>query len=143
MGKYLPDVPEDPPDEELTPSQLHDRFERVTNLDADELREVKDSERNRVYKERNSDAAQPGDEPLDDAIRLAETPASEWEDKDDAFNEVEEARELLDFVDRTAAQGASRDKDRAMIPEEEPHYGKQEMSLVRWGVDPYPDDSYP
>jgi len=143
MGKYLPDPPEEPDQDELTPTQLHDRFESVTNLDADEMREVKSSERNRIYKERNSGAAQPGDEPLDDAIRLAETPASEWSDEDDGFNEVAEAKELLNFVDRTATQGASREKDGAMIEEEEPHYGKQEMSLIRWGVDPFPDDSYP
>lgn len=141
--KFLPDPDDEPPDEELTPTELHDRFERNTNMTAEEGRDALESERNEIYKRRNSDAAQEGDEPLEDFIRLAETPASEWEDKDDGFNEVEEARELLDFVDRTAAQGATREKDGALIPEEEPHYGKQEWSLVRWGVDPFPDDDVP
>lgn len=143
MAKYLPDPPEEPPDDELTPDQLHDRFERVTNITAQEGREVLESKRNEVYKRRNSSQAQEGDEPLEDFIRLAETPASEWQDKDDGFNEVEEAKELLDFVDRTAAQGAEKEKEGAMLPDEEPHYGKQEMSLMRWGVDVFPEDEYP
>lgn len=133
----LPTIDDTPPDEELSGPEMHDRWTDATNLTASELRDVKESKRNKIYKERNSGASQPGDEPLDDAIRLAETPKSEWGDKDDGFNEYEEAEEALNFLRRTGAQGAScSDRDRAMIEEEEPHYGKQEMSLVRWGFDP-------
>lgn len=141
--EYLPDPPDEPRDEELTPNQLHDRFESVTNMTAAEGRRALEDPRNDAYKSRNSEAAQPGDEPLEDFIKLAETPASEWRDVDDGFNEVEEARELLDFVDRTAAQGVDRPPADEALVEEEPHYGKQEWSLVRWGVDPYPEDDVP
>lgn len=135
--KYLPEPPDEPEDEKLSAEELHDRWEDVTNLGAAELRDVLDSERNDEYKERNSEMAQEGDEPLRDAIMLAETPAEEWDEE-----EVEEAREALDFISRTAAQGAEKEKEGAMLPEE-PHYGKQEMSLVRWGVDPFPEDGWP
>lgn len=140
---YTPDPSDKPPDEELTPQQLHNRFERVTNMTAEEGRQALEDPRNRAYKRRNSEKSQPGDEPLEDFIRLAETPASEWSDEDDGFNEVKQAEELLNFVDRTAAQGADRPpKDEALV-EDEPHYDKQEWSLIRWGVDPYPDDGVP
>jgi hypothetical protein len=138
--KYLPEVPDNPPDEELTGHEMHDRWEQVTNMDAQGLRYLKQSERNERYLERNSDEAQERNEPLNDAIRLAETPASQWEDEDDGFNEVKQAEEALNFIRRTAAQGASQDKDRAMIEDERPHYGKQEMSLARWALDPFPEE---
>jgi hypothetical protein len=37
-------IPSDPPDDELTPRQLYDRFEEVTNLTASELKAFRDSD---------------------------------------------------------------------------------------------------
>jgi hypothetical protein len=68
---YTPDPTDKPPDDELTPQQLHDRFERVTNMTAEEGRQALEDPRNQAYKRRNSEKSQPGDEPLEDFIRLA------------------------------------------------------------------------
>jgi predicted DNA-binding protein (UPF0251 family) len=61
-------IPSDPPDDELTPRQLHDRVDAVVNLTADELEAFRASEYNQDYLEANSDRAQEGNEPLDDVI---------------------------------------------------------------------------
>lgn len=134
--KFLPDPSDDPPDEELTPRQLHDRFEKNTNLDPRLVDDLRASEAFEEYRDAKS-GGQPIGEPLDDYERLATTPASEWEDKDDGFNEVEEAEELLDYVDRTAAQGADGQElgDTGVT--------KQELSLLTWGVDVDPEDEFP
>jgi len=128
-------IPNDPPDDELTPRQLYDRFEDAVNLDVDELRAFKASEYNDAYNSMKSEAAQPGDEPLDDVIRLSETPASMWRDVDDGFNEVEEARELLDFQRRTQAQIRSQGLGDNYLTEAR-NMQKREAASIRWGIDP-------
>jgi hypothetical protein len=128
-------IPNDPPDDELTPRQLYNRFEDAVNLDVEELRAFKASEYNEAYNEMKSEAAQPGDEPLDDVIRLSETPASMWRDVDDGFNEVEEARELLDFQRRTQAQIASQGLGENYLTEAR-NMQKREAASIRWGIDP-------
>jgi len=128
-------IPDDPPDGDLTPQQLHDRIDEVTNLTADELRAFKGSDFNQEYNRVKSDAAQPGDEPLDDVIRLLETPASEYRDVDDGFNEIEEARELLSFQRRTQAQIASQGLGSNFLTDAE-NMQKREAASIRWGIDP-------
>jgi len=128
-------IPDDPPDEELTPNQLHDRFEDVTNLQADDLRAFRDSEYNEAYLEQNSEQAQDKNKPLNDAIRLAETPADEWRDKDDGFDEVAEAEELLDFQRRTQGQIKSQGLGENYLTDEEV-MPKREAASIRWGIDP-------
>jgi len=64
-------IPSNPPDDELTPEELHERFDAAVNVTADELREFQDSLYNERYLESNSEQAQPGDEPLEDAIEAA------------------------------------------------------------------------
>jgi len=128
-------IPNDPPDDELTPSQLYDRFEDAVNLDVDELRAFKASEYNEAYNATKSEAAQPGDEPLDDVIRLSETPASMWRDVNDGFNEVEEARELLDFQRRTQVQIKSQGLGENYLTEAR-NMQKREAASIRWGIDP-------
>jgi hypothetical protein len=128
-------IPDDPPDEELTPNQLHDRFESVTNLQADALRDFKDSKFNDAYLDQNSEQAQDGNEPLNDAIRLAETPADEWRDKDDGFNEVAEAEELLDFQRRTQGAIKSQGLGENYLTDEEV-MPKREAASIRWAIDP-------
>lgn len=133
---FLPDPPDDPPDDELTPTELHDRFEAATNLSPAAADRLVESEPFAIYGEEKS-GGQPLMEPLDDYVRLKETPADEWRDVDDGFNEVEEAEELLDYVDRTAAQGA----DGTELGDT--GHTKQELSLMTWGVDPFPEDGFP
>ena len=128
-------IPDDPPDADLTPEQLHDRIEEVTNLTADELRAFKGSDFNAAYNRTKSDAAQPGDEPLDDVIRLLETPASEYRDVDDGFNEMEEGRELLNFQRRTQAQIASQGLGENYLTDLEVMQ-LREAASIRWGIDP-------
>jgi len=50
----------------LSPEELYDRVEDTVNLSVDDLFAFKRSEYNDEYNARKSDAAQPGDEPLDD-----------------------------------------------------------------------------
>jgi len=128
-------IPDDPPDADLTPEQLHDRIDEVTNLTADELRAFKGSDFNQEYNRVKSDAAQPGDEPLDDVIRLLETPASEYRDLDDGFNEIEEGRELLSFQRRTQAQIAAQGLGENYLTDLEVMQVREAAS-IRWGIDP-------
>jgi len=128
-------IPDDPPDDELTPGQLHDRIDEVTNLSADELRAFQESDYNQAYNMAKSDAAQPGDQPLEDVIRLLETPREEYRDVDDGFNEVDEARELLSFHRRTQAQIESQGLGSNFLTDAE-NMQKREAASIRWGIDP-------
>jgi len=131
-------IPSDPPDDELTPTELYDRVESVTNLDVAELEAFQESSYNEAYLESNSEQAQPGDEPLEDAIRLLETPADEYRDLDDGFNEVEEAEELLDFQRRTQGQIESQGLGENYLTEAR-DMTKREAASIRWGIDPDAD----
>lgn len=122
------DPPDDPPDEELTINQLHDRWEASTNLSAGELRDFRDSAYNQAYLDQNSSKAQAGDEPLNDAIMLAETPADEWGE-----TEREEAEEALDWIDRHGAQAEDGLGDNFLTETED--MTKREAAGIRWGVD--------
>jgi len=131
-------IPSDPPDDELTPRQLHDRVDAVVNLTADELEAFRASEYNQDYLEANSDRAQEGNEPLDDVITLLETPPDEWRDVEDGFNEIAEARELLDFQRRTQAQIKSQGLGSNTIAEYD-DMTFREAASIRWGIDPDDD----
>jgi len=128
-------IPSDPPDDELTPRQLYDRFEEVTNLTASELKAFRDSEYNEQYLEGNSDRAQRGNEPIDDVITLLETPPEQWRDVQDGFNEIAEAREMLDFQRRTQAQIKSQGLGSNTLPEYD-DMTFREAASIRWGIDP-------
>lgn len=137
----LPDVDFDTDTEALTPQEAHDRWESVTNLDAPDLRAVKDSERNERYLDRAS--GNQGDDdppieggPLEDAIHLAETPRDEW-----GADERAEADEALNFLSRWEAD-FSQEEGEALLPEE-PRVHKDELSGIRWGFDPAPGDEFP
>jgi hypothetical protein len=128
-------IPSDPPDDELTPRQLHDRVDAVVNLTADELEAFRASEYNQDYLEANSDRAQEGNEPLDDVITLLETPPDQWRDVEDGFNEIAEARELLDFQRRTQAQIKRQGLGSNTIAEYD-DMTFREAASIRWGIDP-------
>lgn len=122
------DPPDDPPEGELTNHELHDRWEASTNLTVAQLRRFKDSKYNEVYLEENSSQAQEGNEPLNDAIMLAETPADEWGEE-----EREEATEALNWIDRHGAQAEDGLGDNFLTDEED--MTKREAAGIRWGVD--------
>jgi len=126
--KPIFDPPDEPPEEELTNNQLHDRWESATNLTATELREFRDSEYNAAYLEENSSKAQDGNEPLNDAIMLASTPADEWGE-----NEREEAIEALNWIDRHGSQAKGGLGDNFITDNED--MTKREAAGIRWGVD--------
>jgi len=128
-------IPNQPPDDELNPQQLHDRVDDAINLSLGELEAFRDSELNQAYLQANSEAAQPGDQPLDDVIRLVDTPRSEYSDADDGFNEVEESRELLDFQRRTQGQIKSQGLGSNTIDGFEDATFR-EVASIRWGIDP-------
>ena len=128
-------VPSDPPDDALTPQQLADRVDDVVNLTVEELEAFRESEYNEEYLAANSERAQRGNEPLDDVIRLLETPPEEWRDVDDGFNEIAEARELLDFQRRTQAQIKSQGLGSNTIAEYD-DMTFREAASIRWGIDP-------
>jgi len=128
-------IPSKPPDEELSPAQLRDRVFSVVNLSLSELRAFRDSQYNEAYLDGNSSKAQRGNEPLDDVIRLLETPESDWEDAADGFNEVAEARELLNFQRRAQAQIRSQGLGSNTIGGfNDMTY--REAASIRWGIDP-------
>jgi hypothetical protein len=127
---------------EMSPARAHDAWEEMTNLDGGELREVRDSERNGVYLDR-AEGNQTDDNPpipggpLSDAITLAETPRDEW-----GPDERAEAEEARNFLARTLPQ-YEEDQGTALIEDQSPRIHKNEMSLLRWGFDPEPDDGFP
>jgi len=104
-----------------------DDFQDTVNMSVGELEAWKDSDNYAAYQERKS-GGQEGTEPIDDAIRLLETPKSDWEDKDDGFNEVEEANELLAFTGRMGKVEPGDD-----IPNTDPPISKQEASMFFLG----------
>jgi len=85
---------------ELTPGEAHDAWESATDLDAAELRGLRDDPSHDAYLETaennqgDDDPPIPGG-PLDDAIHLATTPRDEW-----GPDERAEAEEALNWGDR-------------------------------------------
>ena len=110
-------------------------FQERVNMSVGELEAWKDSENFDVYESQKS-GGQPIMEPVNDAIRLLETPKSEWRDVDDGFNEFTEANELLAFTGRMkeAEQGDP-------MSGTDPPLSKRDASLINWGFDPNPGES--
>jgi len=138
---YNPNLDFETDTEKLSPAQAHDRWEDVTNLDTPELERLEDSRRNELY----LDAAEgnQGDDnppipggPLDDAQHLASTPRDEW-----GPDERAEAEEALNFLSRTLPQ-FEQSEGEPLIEDEPPKIHKDELSIMRWGVDPNPEDDF-
>jgi hypothetical protein len=115
--------------------RVYEEFEDTVNMSPGELAAWEDSDNRDVYREKKSGGQEFG-EPLDDVQRLMDTPKSEWEDKDDGFNEVEEANELIAFVGRMSAGGQGDPMSGT-----DPGLSKRDASLLEWGFDPNPDQS--
>ena len=110
-------------------------FRELTNLDADQLRRFRDSDLNEQYLEANSSEAQPGNEPLNDTIRLLETPVEQWRDVDDGFNEIQEAKENISFNKRSQAQTEAQGLGKNYLDDAETMQVR-EAAHIRWGFDP-------
>ena len=110
-------------------------FRELTNLDADQLRRFRDSDLNEQYLEANSSEAQPGNEPLNDTIRLLETPVEQWRDVDDGFNEIQEAKENISFNKRSQAQTEAQGLGKNYLDDDETMQVR-EAAHIRWGFDP-------
>jgi len=119
----------------MSKDQVFKRFHERVNMSPGELESWRDSENREVYAERKS-GGQSLDEPLDDVLRLLDTPKSEWQDKDDGFNEIQEANEVLAFTGRMK-EGEQGDA----MPGSDPPLSKRDASLIQWGFDPNEDTS--
>jgi hypothetical protein len=108
-------------------------FQDSVNMGAGELRDWRDSEQFEAYTEYKSGGQEPT-EPINDAIRLLETPKAEWSCEDDGFNECEQAEELVNFNSRMSANESGDP-----IPGTDPPLSKRDASLISWGQDPNPD----
>lgn len=127
--------------EQLTPEEAHDVWEAKTNLDAKEMRDLRDSPEHEAYLEQASDQRQTEDPPieggpLDDAIHLATTPADEW-----GADEKAEAEEALDYGARASAQYDPAEGDD--LVDGPPKTTKADVAGARWGFDWKPEDDWP
>lgn len=120
--------PDDPPDEELSNQELKGRLQRSTNLSVYELREFKQSEYNDAYLDQNSSQSQPGNEPLNDMVRLLETPWHKWTRRD-----REDAMEALNWIRRHGAQAKDGLGENYLGVNMD--MTVQEAAGIRWGVD--------
>lgn len=136
-----PDLKFETDTEDLTPGQAHDRWESVTNLQADDLQGLRDTPEHDAYLQTASDQRQTDDPPipggpLDDAIHLAETPRDEW-----GPDERAEADEALNWAARHRPQfEKSEGEDLVDGP---PKTTRADVSAARWGFDWRPDDDWP
>lgn len=142
MSEYRPDLDFETDTEELTPQEAHDRWESVTNLDAPELRDLKESQRNEIYLERASDGRETSDPPIEggplsDALHLATTPPEDW-----TPDERAEADEAINYGARTFPQ-FEQSEGEPLIEDEEPRIHDGEIALQRWAFDPDPTDDFP
>jgi len=129
--------------EEMRPERAHDAWEEMTNLDREELKQLRKSKRNKIYldkaegnQEKDENPPIPGG-PLEDAITLAETPRDQW-----GPDERAEAEEARNFLARTFPQ-FEQNEGEPLIEDKEPKVHKDEISLMRWGFDPNPKDRFP
>jgi len=118
-----------------TIDDAYSAFTDAVNMTPGELEAWEDSDNRDVYRQQKSGGQDFG-EPLRDVQRLIDTPKSDWEDTDDGFNEVEEAREVTAFVARMSA-GEQGDA----MPGTDPELSKRDASLLEWGHDASPGSS--
>ena len=117
----------------VNPDDVFEAFNDRVNMTVGELEAWKDSDNFDVYADQKS-GGEDITTPVNDAIRLLETPKDEWGDKDDGFNEVEEANQLLSFTSRM--QGVESGDP---MPNTDPKLSKRDASLINWAFDPNPN----
>jgi hypothetical protein len=138
----IPDTDYRTDTEELPPGKAHDRWERATNLQADDLRELRDTAEHDEYLQAASEQRQTDDPPipggpLSDAIHLATTPREEW-----GPDERAEAEEALNWVSRHGAQ-YEKSEGEDLTPDDGTKTSKADVAAARWGFDFKPDDDWP
>jgi hypothetical protein len=116
------------------PREIHDRVAQETNMTPDQLRRMKDTREWEAYGEAKS-GGEDLNEPVNDMIRLLETPADEYEDKDDGFNEVEEGQQAISFLERMKSVEPGE-------PVGDTGISKRDFSLYGWGYDPDQNDGF-
>lgn len=116
------------------PHEIHDRLAGMTNMTSDQLRRMKDTAEWQAYGEAKS-GGEDLNEPVNDMIRLLETPASEYECNDDGFNECEEGQQAISFLSRMKGNEAGQPVGGTGI-------SKRDFSLYGWGYDPDQSDGF-
>jgi len=116
----------------MNPREIHDELARETNMTPDQLRRLKDSPEWQAYGEAKS-GGEDLNEPVNDMIRLLETPADEYACKDDGFDECEEGQQALDFLARMKGVEPGD-------PVGDTGISKRDFSLYGWGFDPDQND---
>jgi hypothetical protein len=139
----MPKVDFDFPDaDELrqqSPREVVETVREVTNLDADDLRQVKDSEVRERYLEDASDMKERDDEPLpggpiDDAITLHEVALDEADQR-----HKKEGIELINYGKRATAQ-FDKSEGEDLAPDRDANVSSGYAALTNWGYDPVEDD---
>jgi len=117
-----------------SPQEIHDELANATNMTPDQLRRMKNTPEWEAYGEAKS-GGEDLNEPVNDMIRLLETPADEYECKDDGFNECEEGQQALSFLSRMKANDPGEPVGNTGI-------SKRDFSLYGWGYDPDQNDGF-
>jgi len=104
-------------------------FHDLVNMGAKELGTWADSDNYDIYEEKKS-GGEPIDKPREDIQRLLNTNKENWRDKDDGFNEVEEANQAISFINRMSAV-----EEGDPMPGTDPELSKRRASLLNWGHD--------
>jgi len=112
------------------PMDVHDELASLTNMTPGQCRNFE------LYGEEKS-GGEELTKPVDDMIRLLETPATDYEDTDDGFNEVEEANQAISFINRMKGNEPGDP-----IEGTDPPLSKRDMSLYAWGYDPDQNDGF-
>jgi hypothetical protein len=131
-----------PPAEELreaSPQEVVETVREVTNLDAQELRDLEDSDVRERYLEDASDMKERDDEPLpggplDDALTLHEVPLEEADERHKT-----EGIELINFGKRAVAQ-FDKSEGEDLAPDLDAKVSAAYAALNNWGFDPVEDD---
>jgi hypothetical protein len=139
MSKVDFDFPDADELREASPREVVKTVRDVTNLDADDLQDVKDSDVRERYLEGASEMKERDDEPLaggpiEDAITLHEVPLDEADQR-----HKKEGIELINFGKRATAQ-FSKDEGDDLTPDRDADVSAAYAALNNWGFDPVEDD---
>lgn len=133
MTVYDPDLDFEIDTEALTPGEAHDRWESVTNLQADQLDDLRDLPEHDAYLDaaegRQTDNPPIAGGPLDDALHLATTPRDEW-----GADERAEAEEAINWASRHRPQ-FEKSEGEDLTPGDGTKTTKADVAAWRWGFD--------
>jgi hypothetical protein len=139
MSKVDFDFPDADELREASPREVVETVREVTNLDGDDLREVKDSDVRERYLADASDMKERDDDPLpggpiEDAITLHDV---SLEDVDERHKT--EGIELINYGKRATAQFSKGEGD-DLAPDRDANVSAAYAALTNWGFDPVEDD---